>query len=133
MSDFTALFILFYVAHKIGDYWVQTDWQANNKATNWIALWSHGTTYALTFMPFVTLAVVTDVISPVAAFASFGLIQLPHVWFDTRKPLNWYWVHVKRLSLDPASHPLFAILRLEMDQAFHISCLAAATGILVSI
>lgn len=133
MNDFTTLFVLFYVAHKIGDYWVQTDWQANNKASNPEALWGHALTYGLTFVPFLIAATVAGVTEPWAVFGGFGLIMLPHAWFDTRKPLNWYWVHVKRLSLDPASHPLFAILRLEMDQAFHIASLAVAAAILVVI
>ena len=130
MTDFAILFILFYIAHKIGDYWVQTDWQAQNKAKRFDALFWHGFTYALTFMPCAALAYASGTISLTAVALTYPLVMLPHMWFDTRKPLDWYWVHVKKLSLDPSSHPLFATLRLEMDQAYHLVTLALAAGLL---
>src|SRR3990167_754741 len=100
MADFAVLFVLFYIAHKIGDYWVQTDWQAQNKAKRFDALLAHGVTYGLTFVPFMAIAAAGGVIAwwVVATFPI--AITVPHMWFDTRKPLDWYWVHVKKLSLD---------------------------------
>lgn len=131
MTDFAVLFVLFYIAHKIGDYWVQTDWQAQNKAKRFDALLAHGTTYGLTFVPFMAIAAAAGIVTWWHLFLVPIAITAPHMWFDTRKPLDWYWVHVKKLSLDPASHPLFATLRLEMDQGYHIATLALAAAVLV--
>jgi hypothetical protein len=125
MTAFVTVFVLCYIAHKIGDYWVQTDWQAQNKARRADALWFHALTYTACFVPVfigIDMAGVTTV--PLSVLILLASVLLPHAWFDTRKPLNWYWTNVKRLSLDPASHPMFATLRLEMDQAFHYACLA---------
>jgi hypothetical protein len=53
-----AIFVVLYVCHQVGDYLVQTDWQARNKAGGLgadpvarRALFAHVTTYTLAFAP----------------------------------------------------------------------------------
>lgn len=56
LAAFAAFYVLFHVAHGIGDYIVQSDWQAQNKSKNSVALWSHALSYGATFVPFLALA-----------------------------------------------------------------------------
>ena len=34
-------FELLLLTHLLGDYLLQTEWQALNKSKNWVALWTH--------------------------------------------------------------------------------------------
>ncbi len=52
MDLFALVFIAFYVGHHVGDYWVQTDWQAANKGCagtlGRMACLQHVSTYVIT-------------------------------------------------------------------------------------
>lgn len=87
---FAAIFVILYVAHGIGDYWVQTDWQAQNKAKNKAALLLHVSTYTLTFAP-ALLAIATFRSLNVGEFlVALLAIAVPHALLDTRKLITWF-------------------------------------------
>ena len=93
---FAAVFAGLYVAHQVGDHWVQVDCQASRKAekswTGRLACASHVATY--------TLAAVVTLVTMNAALDDFnlslwhtvaGLIvsAVTHYIADRRSPLAW--------------------------------------------
>lgn len=141
LSVFAATFAVFFVAHGIADYWVQTDWQAQNKSKNPVALWRHVLTYSLTFAPaLVFLGVVANLPAwklPVALLA----IGLPHAALDTRKLIAWFCEKTKgwrRDNMVAYEENGVALLRplnpweiavrfhvtIALDQKAHFLCLA---------
>ena len=113
------VFAVFVVCHQVGDYLVQTDWQATNKRGGLgpdpvarRALASHILSYTLAFTPaFVWLA--GDLgwgLVPVIA-----LITVPHWIQDDGRLLRVYIAKVK--GDDAAGNPsVFG----SVDQAFHL-------------
>ncbi|HEX3802315.1 MAG TPA: DUF3307 domain-containing protein [Solirubrobacteraceae bacterium] len=125
-----ALFVVFFVSHQVGDYVLQTDWQAMHKRGGLgrdpvarRALSAHTFTYTLAYVPafiwiFSELGWTTLVI--VAA------VGLPHLVQDEGRLLTIYIRRVKRL--DPiANHTIAALV----DQALHMVALLGA-ALLVS-
>lgn len=47
---FCVAFIFQYVGHRIGDYLLQTNYQAQNKANNFISRFKHYLVYSLTIL-----------------------------------------------------------------------------------
>jgi len=128
--DWAAVFVVFFVSHQVGDYLLQTDWQAMHKrgglGRNSVArraLLGHVSTYTLAYIPafiwigaslgWTTLVIVVTV-------------SLPHMVQDDGRLLTIYIRRVK--GLDPvANHTIAAIV----DQAFHMLALLGA-ALLVS-
>ena len=116
------VFAVFFVSHQVGDYLLQTDWQAMHKrgglsgpAVARRALLSHITTYTLAFVPaFIWLwdSLQWGVIGLAA------LIAIPHMIQDDRRLLTSYARMFKGADLD-ANPELGATL----DQAFHFLAL----------
>jgi hypothetical protein len=117
--DWAEVFVVFLVSHLVGDFGIQTEWQAQNKhgglgpdPSARRALLAHVVTYTLVFVPaFVWLW--DDLGFGVLALAA--LVSLPHMIQDDGRLLDSYVVHVKRT--DPGSHPA---VRLAVDQTFHL-------------
>ncbi len=116
------VFAVFLVCHQVGDYLLQTDWQATNKRGGLgpdrvarRALASHVCSYTLAFTPaFVWLA--GDIgagLAPVIA-----LITLPHWIQDDGRLLRAYIGKVK--GVDDADIPL---VYAPVDQALHLVAL----------
>jgi len=112
------VFAIFVVCHLVGDYLLQTDWQAMNKRgglgknpESRRALARHITTYTLAFVPaFVWLAGDIDLLLvPVVA-----LITLPHWVQDDGRLLTLYIQKIK--GGDAAPNPSVAAAA---DQSFH--------------
>ena len=112
------VFAVFVVCHQVGDYLVQTDWQATNKRGGLgpnpearRALTAHIFSYTLAFTPvFVWLAgrIGTGLVPVIA------LITVPHLIQDDGRLLRVYIAKVK--GVDAADNPsVFA----PVDQAFH--------------
>jgi Protein of unknown function (DUF3307) len=119
------VFVVFFVSHEVGDYLLQTDWQAMHKrgglsgrAVNRRALLSHIATYTLAFVPsFVWL---WDSLH----WGVFGLaagIAIPHMIQDDGRLLTQYARLVKKADIE-ANPALGAVL----DQAFHFLALFIA-------
>ena len=121
---------MFFVSHQVGDYLLQTDWQAMHKrgglGRNPVArraLFTHTSTYIAAYIPaLIWIAVSLGWKTLLIAVA----VWLPHLIQDDGRLLTIYIRRVK--GLDPiANHTIAAIV----DQAFHMVALLGA-ALLVS-
>ena len=113
------VFVVFFVSHEVGDYLLQTEWQARHKRGGLFspgvrrrALLSHIATYTLAFVP--ALIWLADTISWGAAVGVAALIAIPHLIQDDGRLLAEYARRVKKVDL--IANPL---LGAALDQAFH--------------
>ena len=116
------VFAAFVVCHLVGDYLLQTDWQALNKRGGLgpdplarRALASHILTYTLAFVP--ALIWLADDIGA-WAIATAALIAVPHWIQDDGRLLAAYVRSVKHT--DPRANPSIAAAA---DQTFHFVAL----------
>jgi len=119
----TELFIVLAISHLVGDYLLQTEWQARNKAGGLgsdplarRALLAHVATYTLAFVP--ALIWLADVEGGGIALLAALAIALPHLVIDDRRLIERYAVTVKGCS-DPPPSSVIAPL----DQSLHLICL----------
>ena len=102
----TEIFAVFIVSHLVGDFLLQTNWQAENKhgglgpdPVRRRALLSHIATYGLAFVPaFVWLA--NDIGGWVVAAAA--AVTLPHLVQDDGRLVALYMRSVKHTPAAPA-------------------------------
>jgi hypothetical protein len=117
--NWVSVFAGFLVAHMVGDYLFQTDWQARNKrgglsrgGVSRRALLSHVTTYTLAFLPaFVWIAAELDAAWAVLAAV---LVFVPHLVIDDGRVVRLYLSHVKRADGFDVG------LAASVDQSFHV-------------
>ena len=118
------VFAVFVVCHLVGDYLLQTDWQANHKRgglgpdrESRRALASHILTYTLAYVPaFVWLAAETGaMLMPVVA-----LIAIPHWIQDDGRLITLYIQKVKGMQAAANKSVAAAV-----DQSFHLVVLLA--------
>jgi hypothetical protein len=121
--DWTELFLVFLVSHLAGDYLLQTEWQARNKAgglgANPVArraLLAHVGTYTLAFVP--ALVWMADELGVGAAVAAAVAIALPHLIVDDRRLLTLY---IRTVKGCPEPVPLG--LLVSVDQSVHLIAL----------
>ena len=123
--NWVSVLAAFIVAHMVGDYLFQTDWQARNKRGGlgggpaFRALGAHVATYTLAFVP--ALIWIGDQLDVGWALLAGALVALPHLVIDDGRIVRLYLAHVKRA-------PGFDIsLAASVDQTFHILslCLVA--------
>jgi len=116
--NWVSVFASFLVAHMVGDYLFQTDWQARNKrgglsgGVAFRALASHVTTYTLAFAP--ALIWIGDELDVGWALLAAALIFLPHLLVDDGRIVRLYLSHVKRAEAFDVG------LAASVDQSFHI-------------
>jgi hypothetical protein len=117
--EWTEAFLVFLVTHLVGDFGLQTEWQAEHKRgglgadrTARRALFAHVAVYTLVFVP--ALAWLWDDIGA-GAFAVGAAIFATHLVQDDGTLLDRYAVHVKRT--DPRSHPAVMVA---VDQTLHV-------------
>jgi hypothetical protein len=116
------VFIAFVVSHLVGDYLLQTDWQARNKRSGLArrapanarrALFTHVSTYTLAFVPVLVVSELgLELLWVVPA------IFFPHLIQDDGRLLHAYMKRVKRL--DPKENLAVSIA---VDQTFHLLAL----------
>ena len=118
-------FALFAVSHLVGDYVLQTDWQALHKhgglgrdPTARRALLAHLTTYTLAFVP--ALVWLGTEIGAAGAVGVGALVTLPHLIQDDGRLLAAYMRRVKGVR-EPTE-----LLAMCVDQSFHLVALLAA-------
>ena len=117
------VFALFVVAHLVGDYLLQTEWQATNKRgglgsdpVKRRALLSHIFSYTVAFVPvFVWLA---DDLEALAIVGVVAGVSLPHLVQDDGRLLTRYIAIVKKARAE--QNPT---LTAAVDQSFHILAL----------
>jgi hypothetical protein len=122
--SWVEIFAVFVVSHLVGDYLLQTDWQARHKrgglsgdrvATR--ALFAHVTTYTLAFVPaFVWMydEIGLGVVGVAAA------VFIPHVVQDDGRILSWFVYRVKGCDAVSAAEVFKPV-----DQTFHLLVLFA--------
>jgi Protein of unknown function (DUF3307) len=128
--SWVEVFAVLVVSHLVGDFLLQTDWQARNKEAGLgrdpvrrRALISHVATYTAAFIPaLIWVAIETDVAWAVAMGA---VIAIPHLVQDDRRLLDAYIARVK----GPAEAS--SGLRIAVDQSFHMLFLLG-TALLVA-
>jgi hypothetical protein len=115
------VFIAFVVSHLVGDYLLQTDWQARHKRGGLArgnpdarrALFTHVSTYTLCFIPaLIVIDLGVELVWVIPA------IFLPHLVQDDGRLLHAYMKGVKRL--DPQENLAVSIA---VDQTFHLLAL----------
>jgi hypothetical protein len=115
------VFIVFVMSHLVGDYLLQTNWQALHKrgGLSWRdrdasrALFTHVTLYTLCFIPGLVVAELgVELVWVIPA------IFIPHLIQDDGRLLQAYMKGVKRL--DPKENLAVSIA---VDQTFHMLAL----------
>ena len=122
--SWVEIFVAFVVAHLVGDYLLQTDWQARHKRgglqgdpLSRRALLTHVTTYTLAFVP--VLVWLSDEIA-LGVLAVAAAIFVPHVIQDDGRLVNWFVYRVKGCD-DQTAAEVFK----PVDQTFHVVALFA--------
>jgi hypothetical protein len=117
--DWVEVFAVFAVSHLVGDFLLQTDWQATHKfgglgpnPESRRALLAHTATYTLAFVP-ALIWLSTDI--GAWAIGVAVLIGLPHMIQDDGRLLDAYMRRFKRVQGQPPVG-----LRLALDQSFHM-------------
>jgi hypothetical protein len=106
--------------HLIGDWIVQTDWQAANKTSSWKAMWQHMLGYHAVLGSLAALAL------PAPRMLALTAVSLAtHAVIDRRWPVVW-------LCDVTGSHDFGGTLfgRMAVDQALHLSILLLAVAAL---
>lgn len=118
-------FALFAVSHLVGDFVLQTDWQARHKhgglgpdPTSRRALLSHIATYTLAFVP--ALIWLGSEIGAAGAVGIGALIAVPHLIQDDGRLLAAYMRSAKHV------HEPSELLSVSLDQSFHFVALLGA-------
>lgn len=131
--SWSALFGAFLLSHLVGDFLLQTDWQASEKAhglfggtrENRLGLIRHGLSYTAAFVPaLVWIGVET---SAGAAIGAAALVLIPHLVVDDGLLVSWWIRHVKRVTGPPST-----VVRLGVDQSAHVLALAAVALLVTS-
>ena len=117
--SWVEIFAVFVVSHLVGDYLVQTDWQARNKreglAGNPLrrrALVTHVITYTLTFVP--ALVWLADSLGAGVVWVA-GLIFVPHLVQDDGRLITAWLLRIKGCSEATAAE-----IFTPVDQSFHV-------------
>jgi len=124
--------VVFLVSHLVGDFLLQTDWQATHKhaglgrdRTARRALLSHILTYTLSFVP--ALIWIGAELGAAEAVGAAALIALPHMVIDDGRLVGAYISAVKHTPSPPP--PGVAV---PVDQSFHVVSLFGLALLLVA-
>ena len=108
----------FFVAHMVGDYLLQTDWQARHKlgglgrdAVARRALLAHVATYTMAFVP--AFIWIGGELGAGWAVLAAALVALPHVVVDDGRIISLYLTRVKHAEATDAR------IAGPVDQSFH--------------
>lgn len=114
-----TLLPLLLAAHFIGDWIVQTDWQAANKMTDWTAMSDHMVGYHVCII----MASVVAGLDWSAVLIVLWCSLLTHAFIDRRWPVRWLMRHTGSSAFADTAWGVMAV-----DQALHLSilCLLAA-------
>ena len=118
-----TLFEKLFVAHLVGDWLLQTEWQALNKSRNNWALFSHISVYSLVILG---VLIFNFGFQKVSIYLVVGLLAISHVLLDRGRFLIGY-MRTFRLLVDRKPQRW---LTMAVDQTFHILLIALATIIL---
>ena len=113
------VFAVLVVSHAVGDFLLQTEWQASHKRAGLgrdperrRALFAHVATYTLAFAP--ALVWLAGDLGAAGAAALAAGVCLPHLVQDDGRLLSGYVRTVKRTAPAPG------MLMVAVDQSFHL-------------
>jgi Protein of unknown function (DUF3307) len=109
------VFLVLLAGHLVGDWIVQSDWQATNKTRSWAALAAHVAGYHLVMGLLLLIPVLRDGWPAGKALAALGVSAITHAVIDRRWPV--------RALLRAAGSPGFATVEwgvIAVDQALHL-------------
>jgi hypothetical protein len=113
------VFLVLLGGHLLGDWIVQTDWQATNKTRSWAALAAHVASYHLIVGLLLFVPVLRDGWPAGKALAALAVSAMTHAVIDRRWPV--------RALMRAAGSPGFATVEwgvIAVDQALHLFILA---------
>jgi hypothetical protein len=120
--SWVEIFGAFVVSHLVGDYLLQTDWQARHKRGGLTgdpvrrrALFSHVFVYTLAFAP--AMIWLSDDLGAGVIWVA-ALIFVPHVVQDDGRLITWFVYNVKGAD-DQSAAEIFT----PVDQTFHLLAL----------
>jgi hypothetical protein len=129
---FAQVTVVFWVTHLVGDFLLQTEWQAAHKhgglgrdPASRVALFSHVIVYTLCFIP--ALIWVGADTGALAAVGLGAVIFLPHLVIDDGRLLHAYMLRIKRCPDPPP-----AGLTASVDQSLHLISLWATALLAVA-
>lgn len=108
------IFLLLIVGHAVGDFLLQTSWQAENKSRIWKALITHGLVYSIVVYLLTLMAGGISLIS-------ISVIFLSHVLLDKGNIVKWWLKTIKKEHTDNAQ------IRFLVDQSLHVLVLLIVT------
>jgi hypothetical protein len=111
------------MAHILGDWILQTEWQAKNKEHNWLALLVHVSIYHVIVFAILFWGFDLEIIPAVAVVAVLAIV---HALLDRRTFVNWL-MRTLRITVErkPEQWLLIAV-----DQSLHLLLLGAAALVL---
>ena len=115
MTIFEALIL----SHLLGDWLLQTEWQAQNKGHNWIALIIHVAIYHIIVLGTLIFGFKLDIILSVIVVVVLAVI---HGILDRRNFVIWL-MRTLRITVERKPEPW---LLLAVDQSLHILLLGSA-------
>ena len=118
-----TLFDKLLVAHLVGDWLLQTEWQALNKGKNFQALLTHVAVYSLTLL---AVLVTTFGFSNLSIYIIVLILGLIHALMDGSGVVAWY---IRTFKLIDKRGPE-KWLSIAVDQVFHILLIAGAALLL---
>jgi len=117
--SWVEIFAAFVVSHLVGDYLLQTDWQARHKRgglqsdpVSRRALFSHVFVYTLAFVP--ALIWMSDDLGAGVVWVA-ALVFIPHLIQDDGRLLTWFIFKVKGCT-EESAREIFT----PVDQSFHV-------------
>ncbi|GGN63309.1 hypothetical protein GCM10012285_64190 [Streptomyces kronopolitis] len=119
-ATFAAVFIALYVAHSVGDHWVQTSHQSANKGRpGWVGRFAdtrHVATLTLTKLAvLIPAAMLLGLhLSVLGLVAGLGIDAVTHWWADRRSTLAWdpgelHLMHVRVLAAGPELREVYRL------------------------
>lgn len=119
------VFLILLVSHLLGDWVLQSDWQATNKPQRWAALTAHVASYHLAMGLLLLILIVRDDWPAWKGLVILTVSGGTHAFLDRRWPV--------RALLRATASPGFATVEwgvIAVDQAVHL-CILALLAVLL--
>jgi hypothetical protein len=115
-----TLFESLVIGHILGDWLLQTEWQAQNKAVKWGAMLVHVAIYHAVML---AILVARYGAGELPVYVAVAGLAVSHALLDRKWPVVWT-MRTLRISVERAPD---RVLILIVDQSLHMLLLALAT------
>ena len=116
MTIFESLLL----AHLVGDWLLQTEWQANNKTHKWQALLSHVVVYHLIIL---AVLIAWFGLRNVNVYITVAVLAATHAVLDLRWPVEWIMKTFRHSVTNQSEYWLVIVV----DQSIHNILLGLAS------